>query len=85
MNNLQNNRLRGNLPFSGGVGGGACCCCCSSATHDPHNAHHGGWSFPYRYMKKNDGGRHLVTMFQDLNKVMVRDPWPLPNIVDFKY
>lgn len=50
--------------------------------HSPKNASRSGWSFPWRYIKKKTGDRRLVTQFQDLNKVTVRDPWPLPNLQD---
>ncbi|CDS12577.1 hypothetical protein LRAMOSA11497 [Lichtheimia ramosa] len=52
------------------------------AMHARYNSRNGGWSFPCRYVAKKDGSRRLVTQFQDLNKVTVRDPWPLPSIQD---
>lgn len=52
------------------------------AMHARFNSRNGGWGFPCRYVAKKDGGRRLVTQFQDLNKVAIRDPWPLPNIQD---
>lgn len=52
------------------------------ATHDKTNAWHRGWSFPCRYVQKKNGERRLVTQFQDLNKVTVRDPRPPDNITD---
>lgn len=52
------------------------------AMHARFNSRNGGWSFPCRYVAKKDGSRRLVTQFQDLNKVTVRDPWPLPSIQD---
>ncbi|OBZ80715.1 Retrovirus-related Pol polyprotein from transposon 17.6, partial [Choanephora cucurbitarum] len=51
-------------------------------THVKGNTKSGGWSFPCRYVGKKTGDRRLISMFQDLNKVTVRDPWPLPNLVD---
>lgn len=52
------------------------------STHVPANSNNAGWSFPCRYVKKKTGERRLVTNFQELNKITVRDTWPLPNLVD---
>jgi transposase InsO family protein len=41
-----------------------------------------GWSFPVRLISKKDGGKRLITDFRLLNKVTVRDTYPLPNIQD---
>lgn len=51
-------------------------------THVPANSSNSGWSFPCRYVKKKTGDRRLVTDFRELNKITVRDTWPLPNLVD---
>jgi hypothetical protein len=52
------------------------------STHIPGNSANGGWSFPCRYVPKKTGDKRLVTNFKDLNAVTVRDPWPLPNLID---
>lgn len=52
------------------------------STHVPVNSSQGGWSFPCRYVTKKTGDKRLVTNFKDLNAVTVRDPWPLPNLID---
>ncbi|KAG0733775.1 hypothetical protein G6F16_013447 [Rhizopus arrhizus] len=51
-------------------------------THVPGNSKQAGWSFPCRYVPKKTGDKRLVTNFQDLNAVTVRDTWPLPSVVD---
>lgn len=54
------------------------------ATHAPgkNGIQAGGWSFPALYVKKKNGERRFCVQFQDLNKVTVKDPWPLPSITD---
>lgn len=52
------------------------------STHVPSNSKNAGWSFPCRYVPKKTGDKRLITNFRELNKVTVRDPWPLPNVVD---
>lgn len=51
-------------------------------THVPGNSSTSGRSFPCRYVLKKGGDKRLVTNFKDLNAVTIRDPWPLPNLVD---
>jgi hypothetical protein len=48
------------------------------STYGPNS----GWSFPVRFVPKKNGDKRLVTQFQALNAVTVRDPFPLPSIVD---
>lgn len=38
------------------------------------------WAIHVMYIPKKTGDKRLVRKFQDLNKVTVRDPWPLPVI-----
>ncbi|CEP08716.1 hypothetical protein [Parasitella parasitica] len=52
------------------------------AMHSGAEARNSGWSFQVMYVPKKNGEKRLVTMFQDLNKVTVPDPWPLPNITN---
>lgn len=52
------------------------------AMHSRVESHNGGWAFQIMYVRKKDGSKRLVTTFQDLNKVTVRDPWPLPVIAN---
>jgi hypothetical protein len=52
------------------------------STHAPGNSAYGGWSFPCRFVPKKTGDKRLVTNFKELNAVTVRDPWPLPNLID---
>ncbi|SAL94906.1 hypothetical protein [Absidia glauca] len=42
----------------------------------------GGWSLPCLYIMKKDGDRRLCVQFQKLNQVTIKNPWPLPRIVD---
>ncbi|CEP16763.1 hypothetical protein [Parasitella parasitica] len=46
------------------------------------NSKSSGWAFPVRYVPKKTGDRRLVTNFRPLNEVTIRDPWPMPNMVD---
>lgn len=50
------------------------------AMHSKAESPNSGWAFQVMYVGKKDGTKRLVTMFQDLNKVTIRDPWPLPLI-----
>lgn len=52
------------------------------AMHSSMDAGESSWAFQVMYVPKKTGDKRLVTMFQDLNKVTVKDPWPLPLIVD---
>lgn len=52
------------------------------AMHSKVEAPNSGWSFQVMYVPKKNGEKRLVTMFQDLNKVTVRDTWPLPVITN---
>lgn len=36
----------------------------------------------HKFVFKKTGDWRLVTSFQELNKITVRDTWPLPNLVD---
>ncbi|CEP11772.1 hypothetical protein, partial, partial [Parasitella parasitica] len=51
-------------------------------TYVPGNSKSSGWAFPVRYVPKKTGDRRLVTNFRPLNEVTIRDPWPMPNMVD---
>lgn len=42
-----------------------------------------GWCFQVMYVPKKGGDKRLVVLFQDLNKVTIRDPWPFPVITNF--
>lgn len=48
--------------------------------HDDSKNGDQGWSFPVMYVPKKNGEKRLVSMFQDLNKVTVKNTWPLPHI-----
>ena len=50
------------------------------AMHSGEEAPYLGWFFQVMYVPKKNGEKRLVTMFQDLNKVTIADPWSLPNI-----
>jgi hypothetical protein len=51
-------------------------------TYLPANSKYAGWSFPCRLNAKKTGDKRLVTNFMDLNKITVRDTWPLPIMVE---
>lgn len=48
--------------------------------HSNTEAPNSGWSIQVMYVPKKNGKNRVVTMFQDLNKVTVTNPWPLPDI-----
>jgi hypothetical protein len=52
------------------------------STYVPQTSKHAGWSFPCRLIEKKTGGKRLVTNFMDLNKVTIRDTWPLPIMTE---
>jgi hypothetical protein len=51
-------------------------------TYVPGNSRNAGWSFPCRLISKKTGDKRLVTNFMELNKITVRDTWPLPLMTD---
>ena len=51
-------------------------------TYVPGNSKSSGWSFPVRYVPKKTGDKRSVTNFRLLNEVTIRDPWPMPNMVN---
>ena len=41
------------------------------------------WGAPFLFVEKNDGSMRLCIDYKELNKVTVRNKYPLPRIDDF--
>ena len=43
---------------------------------------HSPWGAPVLFVKKQDGSTRMCVDYQELNKVMIRNKYPLPRIDD---